>query len=64
MKKIIARFIAITGTIGLCLAVIGGWTGLGIMMWIGIGLFSIIGLLAVISVITSKRLLPTDDEIF
>lgn len=64
MNKVTARLIAITGTTGLCLAVIGGWSKLGIMMWIGVGLFSILGLLAIISVITGRRLLPTDDEIF
>ncbi len=64
MNKLVARCIAIIGTGGLVVAVIGALAGLSVVMWVGIGLFSIVVVLAIISLITGKRLLPTDDEIF
>ena len=64
MNNLVERCIVIIGIGGLVLVVIGGSVGLSVVMWVGVGLFSIVGVLAIISLITGKRLLPTDDEIF
>jgi len=64
MKKIIAWVIVVTGNLGLFLALIGRVSESEVVMWLGIGMLLIVVLLALISVMVGKRLLPTDGEIF
>ena len=64
MSKARARTIVCTGCLGLLLAVMGGLARIEIVMWTGIALYGILGILAVIERLTGLHTFPTDDEIW